>query len=224
VKARKEAFTLIELLVVMAIIAILASMLLPALGKAKEKGLTIKCVSNLHQLGLAMMMYGDDNSDRLPVSYANITVPGQGGFKTPYPSNAWTATMLSYYETTNLLMCPALSSRYKQSGFNYFMGSEAFAVLASDTNVVAPASVLLGRIDGPTCYVLSGDCNYASDPTNADLNNDDVDTLFGQPSSIHNNRVNVLFADWHVKNYKTYNPGEITFSPNSTNINWSASD
>ena len=210
----KPGFTLIELLVVIAIIAILASMLLPGLSRAKEDSVRINCVSNVKQLGLAMQMYGEDNTSLLPMPHGAVP----WGATNPPP---WTQPLAVYYNNTNILRCPALCQYFEKSPYNYFMGSRAAYITAGEV----AASVSLKSVGLPSQYILSGDCNYPFETTDADPDNYSQDTLFDPaylPSVAHNGSMNIFFGDGHVANYRNFSTNDMTFSYDERGIPWAS--
>ena len=211
-----RAFTLIELLVVIAIIAILAAMLLPALSKAKQKAWTITCSSNLHQIGIAMRMFADDNNELYPESGTTIYW-GTTDLQPPAGSGkpSWLEQLVTYAGTTNVYRCPAnkLLPSPRQSPFNYFNGTRA-AYVAAGGQIAALKGT---AVQFPASYVLAGD-TLDFDPKDADK--DDytqncvggaADPLVTMDWQIHNRGQNLLFTDGHAKWYRNYDTNEMTF-------------
>jgi prepilin-type processing-associated H-X9-DG protein len=142
----RQGFTLVGLLIIIAVIAILAAMLLPALASAKRKSKRIECVNNLKQAGLAFRLWEGDNGDKYPMA---VSTNKNGTMEYAEDGNAFChfQVMSNELSTPKILVCPADDrtaaasfARLKNQNVSYFVSLDATEVrppmlLTGDRNV-----------------------------------------------------------------------------------------
>lgn len=206
----KRAFTLIELLVVIAIIAIIAAIIFPVFTRAKAKAKQTQCISNLSQVGKAMLMYMADNDDLFPyaVDASDKYAPDIWGASPEYQAQIAAMPMMhealaDYVKGPELFKCPSdngtyvldnhaplpfvsTPTSYKVYGMSYFYRTEIAFKGYSQTRFEEPTKV----------NVMFDAAGHWHGTKPALREDDDEGEIF---SKWHEYRYNTLFGDMHAK-------------------------
>lgn len=209
----RKSFTLVELLVVVAVIAILAGILLPALAKARTTAVRIKCIGNQKQLGLIFNQYADVYNEWLPARWVSENYSGNYHGLYGY---SW-IDLLSYaglvkYENfqvrinpKNILSCPAASTGIASTNFglNTTMRIQYLNAAAQTRGVWKGADDFLKRhtVKNPSSVAMIGDCEETTYQIDASQAQDGIYPS-GANFTRHVNSINMLFIDAHVENMR----------------------
>lgn len=202
-----HGFTLIELLVVVAIIATLAGMLLPVLGRARERGRATHCANNLRQVGLAFCLYADDYSGLVPTPYYSLSSPPQMwiALLVPYVGRAGTFADVTTEigERTKVFYCVSEHQAppgYNCYGMSWMLGDDGVSYQDSSGND-APALSVFRSVSNPSAKMLAADSFWDSTLGYVDVGiwKDTNAGATGEVSFRHNGFANVLFVDGRVE-------------------------
>jgi prepilin-type N-terminal cleavage/methylation domain-containing protein/prepilin-type processing-associated H-X9-DG protein len=227
-KRRKSAFTLIELLVVVSIIALLISILLPSLKRAREQAKRTVCASNMRHLGLAVHMYATANNDRL------VTV-GQAHGGSIVEEKAWIITLEKEYGNKLLARCPSdNSSRWPKLADDQDELEFRQTSYASNYYTVAPIAgkgpydrLSLFRHTGGTIYfaeVVEEGPFAASDHVHPEnwIINPETKPFEDIEAEQHLKKANYLFIDSHVETLRFKQTYDINYEESTSldDIHW----
>jgi prepilin-type processing-associated H-X9-DG protein len=186
--------SLIELLCVMAIITLLASLLLPALGQAKARAKRIQCLDHLHQAGVGFVSFANDHNGRfpmaIPASAGGSLELAQGGYLFPgdfYFSYRHFQAASNELVTPKLLVCPT-DTRVPATSFATLSNANLSYFIGVNAEFARPASILAGDRNLTNDYTTPGTLlrlgqNYALRWT----------------EQLHRFKGNLLFSDGHVE-------------------------